>query len=368
MATMRVRNGKFQYIVKRKKLLPKPVHLTFDSQSEGDAYVAELESLLDRGIVPVELLPGNDEVKLHPLIDNYIRAVHITDSDRQLLEIHKRRISNISVGKITYKWSEDWIKSLKHKEKLAPSTITKHVGALARCLDWGLRHDYVTVNPLRSLPKGYAVYTPGDVRSAGVERTNQERDRRLEEGEEARILEVIAGQRKSDDKQRLLDLEQPAEYRTFFLLALETAMRMREMYTLEREQVDLSKKTIFLDKTKNGDKRQVPMSSPATLLLEAHLSSMPERKYVFQWFNGSYTRSNLNKTSAKLSRKWSRVFGHAGCVGLTFHDLRHEATSRIFERTTLSDLEIAKITGHKDLRMLQRYANLRGSGLAERLW
>ena len=46
-----------------------------------------------------------------------------------------------------------------------------------------------------------------------------------------------------------------------FDMALETAMRMREIYTLTRDQVSLSKATIFLEKTKNGDKRQVPISS-----------------------------------------------------------------------------------------------------------
>jgi integrase len=57
-----------------------------------------------------------------------------------------------------------------------------------------------------------------------------------------------------------------------------------------------------------------------------------------------------------------------GLDDLNFHDTRHEATCRLYERTTLSDLQIAKITGHKDPRMLMRYANLRGSDLAEKLW
>ena len=56
------------------------------------------------------------------------------------------------------------------------------------------------------------------------------------------------------------------------------------------------------------------------------------------------------------------------CRDLHFHDLRHEATSRIYERTTLSDLEIASITGHSSLGQLKRYANLRGSKLAKKLW
>ncbi|MGS0893435.1 hypothetical protein ACVBGC_12960 [Burkholderia stagnalis] len=48
--------------------------------------------------------------------------------------------------------------------------------------------------------------------------------------------------------------------------------------------------------------------------------------------------------------------------------MRHEATSRLYERTTLSDIQIAKITGHTDPKVLMRYANLRGSDLAARLW
>ena len=50
-------------------------------------------------------------------------------------------------------------------------------------------------------------------------------------------------------------------------LALETAMRMREMYTVEKEQIDLPRRTVFLDRTKNGSKRQVPLSSVAVEIL-----------------------------------------------------------------------------------------------------
>jgi len=58
----------------------------------------------------------------------------------------------------------------------------------------------------------------------------------------------------------------------------------------------------------------------------------------------------------------------AGCVDLKFHDLRHEATSRVFEKTNLLESEIMKITGHKSHRMMMRCANLRGSKLADKLW
>ncbi|VVD98940.1 hypothetical protein PHO31112_02031 [Pandoraea horticolens] len=52
MATKRFRNGRWEYVVKRKALLPKPPYLSFDTEAEGDAYVRRLEHQLDAGIVP----------------------------------------------------------------------------------------------------------------------------------------------------------------------------------------------------------------------------------------------------------------------------------------------------------------------------
>ena len=57
----------------------------------------------------------------------------------------------------------------------------------------------------------------------------------------------------------------------------------------------------------------------------------------------------------------------AGIEGLRFHDLRHEATSRLFEQTDLDVMEIKSITGHKTLQMLARYSHLRTERLVARL-
>ena len=89
---------------------------------------------------------------------------------------------------------------------------------------------------------------------------------------------------------------------------------------------------------------------------------------LFPWWNGDLTDDALVKTTSLLSRQFSRVFDAAGCPDFRFHDLRHEATSRLFERTRLSDIQISRITGHKDPRVLRRYSNLRGSDLAAQLW
>ena len=63
---------------------------------------------------------------------------------------------------------------------------------------------------------------------------------------------------------------------------------------------------------------------------------------------------------------WIRACRRAGIKDLHFHDLRHEATSRLFEKG-LNPVEVATITGHKDTRMLMRYTHLRAGDLVGRL-
>ena len=158
------------------------------------------------------------------------------------------------------------------------------------------------------------------------------------------------------------------EEHLLFDMALETAMRMREMYTLTVDQISLEKETIFLEKTKNGSKRQVPMSSVLKKLLVEHLPSLQDHR-VFPWWDGeTLTTRYLDNLSSKISQRFARRFEAAGCDDLHFHDLRHEATSRLFERTNLSGEAIMKITWHRSHAMVMRYLSLRASELAASLW
>ena len=361
MASKRQRStGTWEYTVKRKGVLPKPVSLTFDTETEGDAYVAHLEKLLDAGIVPEEFKDKTKAVAtISQAIDQYIDSVHITDDDVAILGILKGQVGSRALVQINYQWAESWVRDLQSGGG-APSTIRKKVGALARCLDWVVRRadTMLAANPLRMLPKRYATTATG--------RKDQERDRRLEEGEEARIMAILDKQR-PEGRQRALALPYANAFRLMFVLSLETAMRMREIYTLTVDQIHLDKRTIFLEKTKNGSKRQVPLSSVAMLVLKDYLSAHAE-KNLFPFWDGKDSALALRSTSNRISHQWATVFSAAKCEGLTYHDLRHEATSRLFERTNLSDIEIAKITGHSSTKMLMRYANLRGSNLAGRMW
>jgi integrase len=66
------------------------------------------------------------------------------------------------------------------------------------------------------------------------------------------------------------------------------------------------------------------------------------------------------------SGKCAAASARAGINDLHFHDLRHEATSRLFEKG-FNPMEVSAITGHKTLQMLKRYTHLRAEDLVKRV-
>jgi len=374
MAGKRQRPNGWEYVIKRAGVLDKPIYLTFANEAEGDAFVARVEMLLDKGIVPTELQVPSRIVTVADLVREYERDAHPSSKDQAALGTILKTRGEARLTSIDAGWVDDWISEMKRIEKRAPATIRAKVGALARCTDWGMRKGHLVMpdHPLRTLPDGYAQYTKTDTALAGVERIDVERDRRLEPGEFERVSAVIVGG-VLPRKLRPLKLDDPEALWCIFVLAIESAMRLREMFTLTLDQVDIAKRTVFLDKTKNGDKRQVPLSSVAVQALTAFLdirraAGAKGADVLFPWWDGDTRQKNLASVSDYLSKLFISIFEAAACEGLKFHDLRHEATSRLFEKTTLAETQIMKITGHKSHRMMMRYANLRGSDLAARLW
>jgi integrase len=160
------------------------------------------------------------------------------------------------------------------------------------------------------------------------------RARRLQAGEEARLL-----------------LASPPRLVPVVKLAIETGMRRSELAGLTWRDVDLDARVIHLEDTKNGDSRDVQLSSRALAVLEGLPRGGPT---VFQ-----VTPDWATKAFVKAART-------AGLRNIRFHDLRHEATSRLFE-LGLNVVEASSITGHKSLQMLKRYTHLKAADLVVKL-
>jgi integrase len=329
-------NGTWEAKFQKKGILDRPVTLNFKTQGEALRFSARAEEALRHGVVVAELQRSSDTVRA--LMGAYAETPGVRATEKMLAHCVALHTGATSLREIDYNWVERWVARLR--EQYAPSSITKRVGCLARALDWGMRTGLVVpgTNPLRLLPRSYATLGKREQGWMGA------RDRRLEPSEETAIRATLR-----TDEERLL-----------FTMALETAMRLSEMTTLTRAQIDLKQRTIFLSRTKNGTRRQVPITSTLAAALTDWLSRL----------NGQIVFPSWGTDPAKS--RASHVFGarirEAGVKNFRFHDLRHEATTRFYLRTSLTDVQIASITGHKNLRMLQRYANLRGSELAQYLW
>lgn len=141
-----------------------------------------------------------------------------------------------------------------------------------------------------------------------------------------------------------------AEMPVIIEIAVETAMRRGELLTLRR--ADIRGKHALLEDTKNGSRRLVPLSIRARALLD----SLPAR------IDGQV----FSLAPHSVSQYFLRACRSAGVKDLHFHDMRHEGTSRFFERG-LALMEVASITGHRTLSVLRRYTHLCPDALADKL-
>ena len=153
------------------------------------------------------------------------------------------------------------------------------------------------------------------------------------------------------EEEKLLKSALP-KLRPLIVLALETAMRLGELIDLRWENINLARRTAHLPETKNNTARTVPLSSIAV----AEFRSLPRH------LDGQIFAYSANAASIAFSD----LVKKQEIENLRFHDLRHEATSRLFEKG-LNPMEVASVTGHKTLQMLKRYTHLRAEDLAKKL-
>ena len=378
MASIQPRSGKWQLRVKH-KLLPKPFFYTFATEKEARDYGDQLESLLDRGVVPMELAgePAQDRTLLSKVVGDYEKLAPVTDSDTDLLKSMGPEIQGVRMGQITYKWVEAYVRGLKTGKNLSPGTIRKRVGVLARVLDWHLRRtvkdgDQMPSNPFRLLPSGYSTYSREETKvvEAAGKKAKRDRsvDRRLLPDEEARVRAALAGIKRSD-RERPLKVD--PDFALLFDLILETGLRLMEAYKLRTDQVDAAG-FLRVEGTKGWRGAIKPRTVPLRDALRDRLLAHGEGKVLlFPFWDG--TEEGEKRASSKLSVRFGGLFDYAKVPEFTEHVLRHEATCRWFEMRderggwVFSDVEICRIMGWSSLNMALRYASIRGGDLSVRM-
>lgn len=321
---------------------------TFRSKVEAKSWAMSVETDMERGHWRDQ--SEADVTTLREAFARYAEEViprkKSADQERRFLnQWLKRPIAKITLARIRSKDVTDAIKEMENESK-SPNTIRLHLALLSHLFtvastEWGMES---LGNPV-ALAKKRKPKLP------------QGRDRRLVGNEEERLLQEC---RKAQNPW-LLPVVQ---------FAIETAMRAGEILetkgttdpeTGERpllstgllwKHVDMKKQTAFLPETKNGEARTVPLSSTAMEVLKDLPRSMNGKAF--------------GTTHEAIKQSFVRACKRADIKGLHFHDLRHEATSRLFEKG-LNPMQVSSITGHKTLQMLKRYTHLRAEDLVKLL-
>jgi integrase len=137
----------------------------------------------------------------------------------------------------------------------------------------------------------------------------------------------------------------------FFIVAIETAMRKSEIFILQWELINWKAHSGLLTDTKNGTQRTTYFSGVAMAALKKIKKTKGK---VF------------SITESQLRDQWEAARAEVGSPDLHFHDLRHEGTSRLFEKG-LNILEVQAITGHKTLEELKKYTHLSPNLIVQKL-
>jgi integrase len=359
-------------------LLPKPFFFTFPDRSQAESVRDQLLGMLAKGVVPQELLaPAADGRRDDPLVFELISQYEVlstpAQTDLPTLKLLRTDIAGLRASGLSYDWVERWVRTMKVKNKLAPGTIRKRVGSLARVIDWHHRrtHAHNVANPLRLLPRGYSQYTDAEAQEAGDAKIDETRDRRLLPDEEVRIRLALAGVKRVDRERPLMV---DSDLTMLFDLILGTGMRLREAYKLTIDRIDLEKGIIRLEGSKatrgQSKPRTVPLIKDLRGKLRAHCKGRQGLVFPSLWDGKPET---LKQTTTRLSARFLTLFRYAEVRDFSEHDLRHEATCRWFEMRDkrghwiFSEIEICRIMGWTSTKMALRYASLRGEDLADRL-
>ncbi|WP_288091959.1 site-specific integrase [Thiomonas sp.] len=324
---------------------------TFDLKSEAQAWASEIERELRRGNAAV-LRNDAGKTTLKEVAARYIagpvQSMRSRSDVMRYMRAASDRFGPMFLSAIRAVDVTSWRDQLL-ADGLAPQSAIHHLNALS-----GL-FSFVEKELSIALPSG------NPVRGIRKPSLPKSRERRLRAGE----LDALLSAGDAGRSDRIPGMRQA------ITLAVETSMRLGEMLGLEWSRIDLTQRTAHLVDTKNGESRTVALSSAA---LDA-LQSLPRRTdgRVFAWRSSqSFERSwRLCKaralaTYATVCFQTSKTRDPAFLSDLRFHDLRHEATSRLFEKG-LGVMEVASMTGHKSLSMLKRYTHVEAEKLAQKL-
>lgn len=324
---------------------------TFDTRADAGTWARDVENQMDRGVF--RSMAEAEKTTLHEALDRYFREIGSRKShpyQEQQRANHWQR-HPLAQRYLTTLRGVDFAKYRDDRLALgrAENTVrlelqlVSHLFEICR-KEWGMEG---LMNPLKNIRK-----PSGSI----------ERDRRLRPGE----FEVLLAELRMSNNPWVA----PA-----FELAIETSLRQGMLFKLERAWLDSTGRVFHIPSIHRGNGNKVvppflPLSTRAAAIVGAlprtiggKLFGCTQNAAVVVWKRAVISARQRHKGEA-LARGEKPIEGFL--ENLRWHDLRHEAASRLFEKG-LHPLEVSSITGHKSLTMLRRYTHLQPSQLLAKL-
>jgi integrase len=325
MATIRKRNGKYHVQIRRQDQ-PSQTK-TFHQLKEAQEWARYMEVKADQGDLPLKRTPLKSK-KLSDLVFLYKRDVTPTKKGSKTEEcvlsaFLRHPICNIRLDKLS---TADFARYRDERlQQVSSTTLKRQLNTIRHMINIAKTEWEI---PIKDNPVNGLRLEANDVR----------RERRLKDGEQEKLLEATR-------------TRQNPLIEKVVIFAIETGMRRGEILGLCWDQVDLKRRSVTILESKNGYSRTIPLTPAALALLH---SMDREVGLVFPI------------TANALRMAWDRMLAKTDIENLHFHDLRHEAISRFFEMG-LTVPEVASISGHRDIKMLMRYAHADTTILARKI-
>ena len=291
---------------------------TFDTKRQAQAWVAEM---VTKG-TGVAIATGT----LRELSSRYKSEVSETKRGAHWevirLDMYAREYADLFDRKLTTIQREDIEQVINDRLKqVKPSTVNRDLNLISNVFKYGRRWRMMSHDPMTDIKR------PKDP---------PPRDRRVSEAEESMLLQAMSY---SDD---MPVSSQRQKVAIAFLIALETSMRQGEIAKTKWSDVHIDERYIFLPHTitKTAVSRNVPLSARAIELI----GRLDQNKETM-----------LGVSAGVVSTMFRAAVANCGIDNLTFHDARHEATTRLAGK--LQVLDLARVTGHRDIKQLMTYYN-----------
>lgn len=330
------RNGITTYRAQIRLRGHRPLSCTFEKLTDAREWAKNTEADIQRG-----LRFDDHHAQKHTLneaIGLYKQSARLTTHPRHLYQREKQLnwwseqlgdnlLANISADKVNVCKRELMGRTSTRSGDEKPvkaATVNHYLCALSAVLNHAIKEmNWLRHNPMKEVKKM-------QVKNARVRFLN------LEE------REAIIKACKAPERHRLLY--------PLVIVAMCTGMRKSEILALHWKDVDLDKRVVIVQASKNGDRRSVPITGPA-------LDIMHELRKVRHIASDLVFARKDGMGPIELKKQWEAALGKSEVKNFRFHDLRHTAATYLLQAGA-SLPELSAILGHRSLQMVKRYAHM----------